>query len=361
MSINKFANNFSTTLNGGITDIQTTITVANAAGLPAIGAGEQYYLTIDDGTNIEVVLVTDDASSPTLTVTRNADGNGSFAFLNGDAVEMRPDAKQMGDCVQNSSASVTDNTLARFDSTTGKIIQSGQTTEDDSGNIGVAGNITVGGTVDGRDLATDGTKLDGIEALADVTDETNVKAALDGATLTAATVAGTDKVLIQDADASNALKTVTAQSIADLAAGGGGGITPISANVTKSGVQSIPNATVTTLTWDTENWDTDTLHDNVTNNSRFTIQTAGKYMIAANLTFASNNTGIRQIIFNKNGASSLWANIFPNNGAGEDQIFTFFFADLSVSDYIECRAYQASGSSLNVTTSSFFSIVRVDS
>ena len=46
-----------------------------------------------------------------------------------------------------------------------------------SGNIGVTGNITVSGTVDGRDVATDGTKLDGIEANADVTDATNVNAA----------------------------------------------------------------------------------------------------------------------------------------------------------------------------------------
>ena len=76
-------------------------------------------------------------------------------------------------------------------------------------------------TVDGRDIATDGTKLDGIETGADVTDEANVTSALDGATLTAATVAGTDKVLVQDADDSDNLKTVTAQSIADL---GGGGV-----------------------------------------------------------------------------------------------------------------------------------------
>ena len=40
-----------------------------------------------------------------------------------------------------------------------------------------ATNITVTGTVDGRDVAADGTKLDGIEALADVTDTTNVTAA----------------------------------------------------------------------------------------------------------------------------------------------------------------------------------------
>ena len=44
-------------------------------------------------------------------------------------------------------------------------------------DLDVTTNITVGGTVDGRDVATDGTKLDGIEALADVTDVTNVTAA----------------------------------------------------------------------------------------------------------------------------------------------------------------------------------------
>lgn len=81
----------------------------------------------------------------------------------------------------------------------------------------VTGNITVSGTVDGRDIATDGTKLDGIEASADVTDETNVKAALDGATITAATVAASDKILGQDVDDSDNLKTYTASSIANTA------------------------------------------------------------------------------------------------------------------------------------------------
>ena len=64
------------------------------------------------------------------------------------------------------------------------------------------------------------TLLATIETNADVTDETNVTAALDGATLTAATVAGTDKVLVQDTDAADELKTVTAQSIADLGGSG---------------------------------------------------------------------------------------------------------------------------------------------
>ena len=44
--------------------------------------------------------------------------------------------------------------------------------EDDSNNVSIGNNISVGGTVDGRDLATDGAKLDNIEpnATADQTD-----------------------------------------------------------------------------------------------------------------------------------------------------------------------------------------------
>lgn len=49
------------------------------------------------------------------------------------------------------------------------------------------------------------------------------QATLSGASLTAATVATTDKVLIQDTDDSDNLKTVTVQSIVDLAGGGVGG------------------------------------------------------------------------------------------------------------------------------------------
>ena len=59
-----------------------------------------------------------------------------------------------------------------------------------------------------------------VEDGADVTDEANVTDALDGATLDAATVAADDKILIQDTSDSDVLKTVTAQSIANLAAAG---------------------------------------------------------------------------------------------------------------------------------------------
>ena len=67
-------------------------------------------------------------------------------------------------------------------------------------------DITTGST-NKHFTATDETKLDGIEASADVTDETNVTAALDNASLTdVGTPASTDRILLQDASDTNALK-----------------------------------------------------------------------------------------------------------------------------------------------------------
>ena len=56
-------------------------------------------------------------------------------------------------------------------------INAGTTVTVDTTTLVLTGNMTVSGTVDGRDVSVDGAKLDGIEAGADVTDATNVDAA----------------------------------------------------------------------------------------------------------------------------------------------------------------------------------------
>ena len=66
----------------------------------------------------------------------------------------------------------TDNAVARYSGTDGSVIQASNVIIDDSDNV------TGVGTVDGRDIATDGTKLDTIEESADVTDYTNVNSSM---------------------------------------------------------------------------------------------------------------------------------------------------------------------------------------
>lgn len=65
------------------------------------------------------------------------------------------------------TATITDGKLGIGTTTPGEVL-------DVVGNAEINGNIIVTGTVDGRDVAADGTKLDGIEASADVTDAANV-------------------------------------------------------------------------------------------------------------------------------------------------------------------------------------------
>lgn len=82
-------------------------------------------------------------------------------------------------------ASSTDNMIARHSGAGGKTLQdytSNPPTISDTGDMNVDGdvdcdNVVVSGNVDGRDVSVDGTKLDGIEGSADVTDATNVNAA----------------------------------------------------------------------------------------------------------------------------------------------------------------------------------------
>ena len=68
-------------------------------------------------------------------------------------------------------------------------------------------NLLVSGTVDGRDVATDGTKLDGIEANADVTDTANVVAAL---------TAGTNITIANDGTISSAAGGTNANTLDNL-------------------------------------------------------------------------------------------------------------------------------------------------
>ena len=112
-----------------------------------------------------------------------------------------------------------------------------------TGNVIATGNITVTGTVDGRDIAVDGIKLDGIEAGADVTDTANVTAA--GA-LMDSEVVNLDQVKNFDsADYATAAQGVTADNALPLS---GGTMTGVIANFQSTGIDD--NATSTALTID---------------------------------------------------------------------------------------------------------------
>jgi len=128
----------------------------------------------------------------------------------------------------------------------------------------------------------------------------------------------------------------------------------------KSASATLSNATATTVTWNSEYFDTDAIHDTSTNASRFTVPAgkAGKWQLSITLAYDSNSTGYRMIRVLKNGAF-FNVNVFaPANGDETHSSHTDIF-NLSVGDYMETQAYQNSGGNLALqagdqSTFSFF-------
>jgi hypothetical protein len=113
--------------------------------------------------------------------------------------------------------------------------------------------------------------------------------------------------------------------------------------------QSISNATWTTVALDSERYDSDTIHDLVTNNSRLTCKTAGKYMLVFQGLLAANATGYRFARFLLNGVTPIVEDGVPSLGASHaSRLLCSVQWDLAVNDYIEAQVFQDSGGALNL-------------
>lgn len=120
------------------------------------------------------------------------------------------------------------------------------------------------------------------------------------------------------------------------------------AHVYHSTNQSIATASITSLAFNSERYDTENIHDTVTNNSRLTCKTAGKYRITLNLYWDINSVGARQGIIKVNGSVELAKpQIVPVNGGYTGQSISGTYT-LAVDDYVEAFVYQSSGGALNI-------------
>lgn len=128
-----------------------------------------------------------------------------------------------------------------------------------------------------------------------------------------------------------------------------GVVFPAAARVYHNANQSIANATDTILAFNSERFDTDVIHDTVTNNSRLTCKTAGKYQITAGIGWAANATGYRIVHILHNGSVKIASETAPVVSATVNQfqnVTTFY--DLAVNDYVEVQVEQTSTAALNV-------------
>lgn len=95
----KFANNAFGTLNAGISNSATSITLSSGQGarFPTLASGEYFYATlIDTSNNLEVVKCTA-RSTDVLTVTRAQESTSAQAFAIGDRIELRVTAQGLDD------------------------------------------------------------------------------------------------------------------------------------------------------------------------------------------------------------------------------------------------------------------------
>lgn len=127
--------------------------------------------------------------------------------------------------------------------------------------------------------------------------------------------------------------------------------------VFQSAAQTLTVSTYTVINFDSEEQDTDNYHNNITNNSRFTIPSAGTYLITACAPTSVNTTYRGK--FRVNGTTDLAPTGAGNAGASSDNgpsISTVKY--FNAGDYVEFMvAYlSASGNTIAGASGTRFTI-----
>lgn len=140
----------------------------------------------------------------------------------------------------------------------------------------------------------------------------------------------------------------------------------IAAEVYHSADQGITTGTWTPLSFNSESFDTDNIHDTSTNNSRLTCKTEGIYLVIGAVTFEALGTNeLRQIAFEVNGSNSYVKIAKQEVIAATDVKITLTgLFDFAVNDYIELNVWHNHGSDVDIkayVNSPFFSMIRIDS
>lgn len=121
---------------------------------------------------------------------------------------------------------------------------------------------------------------------------------------------------------------------------------------------NLSNSTATTVSWDNEVYDTDEIHDNVTNNSRLTVPSGVTHVrLSGNYKDSNNTTGWRFIVVNKNGSSMDGAGSQSQSAAGANtHILNYNSGILEVvaDDFFEMQAFQNSGGSTSLSGTEFW-------
>lgn len=134
------ANNFSTTINGAITNSATSVTLTSVTGFPTIGAGVTCNLTLQSGATIEIVTATAQAGN-TLTITRASEGTTAVAWASGSIISIRPTADSVDRKrdISVSTDTITQNITIGGNSTAAGYIELLEDTDNGSNKLTITG------------------------------------------------------------------------------------------------------------------------------------------------------------------------------------------------------------------------------
>jgi hypothetical protein len=118
--------------------------------------------------------------------------------------------------------------------------------------------------------------------------------------------------------------------------------------------QTFTTGVFAAVTFDSSTVDSYNGHSNSVNNSRYTAQVAGTYLISGGIGWVANGTGGRGGSIYKNGSSPTGASSIvqaTTAPAGTITVVAFpaVLVQLNVGDYVEMWGFQASGGNLATT------------
>jgi hypothetical protein len=123
---------------------------------------------------------------------------------------------------------------------------------------------------------------------------------------------------------------------------------PPLARIEKTGAQTFTTGVTATVTGYVVDLDTDTMTGTA---NRITFQTAGVYLVNAQVTFDPNAAGTREVIVRKNGTTNIVVSTnHASSGGSNASSNASFMHEFAATDYIEMRATQTSGGNLDLAT-----------
>lgn len=128
--------------------------------------------------------------------------------------------------------------------------------------------------------------------------------------------------------------------------------TAVSCSVYNSSAQSCASGVYTTLTFNSEYFDTDSIHSTSTNTSRLTVPSGkgGKYIVTFAIEVAGSSAYnyLPRLTVNGSAKNRYWHT--SPGGGNEMTIVGTQTLDLVATDYVELQIYQASGVSQDVAS-----------